>query len=247
MKPLLLIALTLLKPDEAAIKAAPVPFPFAEWSALAGKYTDDKGRVDYAALKASAADLARLDRLFASVAASSNFPSKAAREAFYLDAYNVLVWKNVLERLPKLKTLAPELKSFFHDTEFLVGGNAYNLTDLEKDVIRADFKDPRVHVALNCASGGCPQLPREAFTPQKLDEQLDREARKFVAEKRNVDFDPAKKSLKLSHIFDWYKSDFGDVLTWINKYRPADAQIPTDVKIEYVDYDWTLNDRNLKR
>ena len=85
--------------------------------------------------------------------------------------------------------------------------------------------------------------------PGKLDEQLDKEAKKFVAEKRNVDLDPATKKLKLSHIFDWYKDDFGKaddkVIAWINNHRAADAKLPTDAKIEYVDYDWTLNDVNL--
>ena len=59
---------------------------------------------------------------------------------------------------------------------------------------------------------------------------------------------PSKK-LKLSHIFDWYKEDFGKepakVIDWINHYRAADAKLPTDAKIEYVDYDWTLNDVGL--
>ena len=99
-------------------------------------------------------------------------------------------------------------------------------------------------MALNCASGGCPQLPNYAFTPAKVDEQLSAEARKFCNEKRNVDFDAATKEVKLSHIFDWYKEDFGKepakVLEWINNYRTD--KIPTDAKLKYVDYDWTLND-----
>jgi hypothetical protein len=251
MRALILVAaLLLVKPDDAAVKSAPVPLPLGEWNALVEKYVDGQGRVDYAALKANRADLAKFERLFAAVAASSpksapeKYPSKNARAAYYLDAYNILVWKNVLGRLP-LESLASELKPFFHDTEFLVGGKPYNLSDLENEVIRPELKDPRIHMALNCASGGCPQLPRRAFTPQELDEQLTREARKFVAEKRNVDFDAAKKVVRLSHIFDWYKADFGDVLPWINRHR--ETPIPLDAKIEYVDYDWTLNDRNLKR
>ena len=67
-----------------------------------------------------------------------------------------------------------------------------------------------------------------------------------------VDFDPASKKLKLTHIFDWYKEDFGKaddkVIGWINNFRAADAKLPTDAKIEYANYDWTLNDVNtLKR
>lgn len=239
-----------VKPDAAAVAAAPVPFPYAGWSALLGKYVDDKGRVDY-----NAVDRAAFDKLFAAVAASSpkknpdKYPSREAAKAYYLDAYNVLVWKNVLNRLPKLKNVDSEKVSFFYFTKFVVGGEEMNLYDLENKVVRPQFKDARVHFALNCASGGCPMLPREAFTPAKVDEQLSREARRFCNEKRNVDFDAATKKLKLSHIFDWYKDDFGKepakVIAWINQYRAADAKLPADAKIEYVDYDWTLNDQRL--
>lgn len=251
------VCASVVAPDDAAVSAAPVPFPYDAWSALLAKYVDDRGRVDYAALKANAADLRSFDRVFAAVAASSpkrapsKYPTRAAREAYYLDAYNVLVWKNVLDRIPTLKNVYSVNDSFFKQTQFKIGGESFNLTDLESKVIRPEFHDPRVHMALNCASGGCPQLPREAFFPSRIDAQLDREARRFVNEKRNVDFDPAKKLVRLSHIFDWYKDDFGTtpnkVLDWINHYRDVNAQIPNDAKIEYLDYDWTLNDRALKR
>jgi len=242
-----------MKPDPAAQGA--VPFPFEDWDALTKKYVDDKGRVDYNRLKGDAGDMAKLEKVFASVAASSpasapdKYPSKGAKQAYYLDAYNVCVWKNVLSRLPKMKNVDNEKASFFYFTKFSIGGKDMNLFDLEAKVVRPTFKDGRVHFALNCASGGCPQLPNYAFTPAKVDEQLNKEARKFVAEKRNVDLDAAAKKLKLSHIFDWYKDDFGKdpdkVISWINRFRAADAQLPSDVKIDYVDYDWTLNDVNL--
>ncbi|HXU73128.1 MAG TPA: DUF547 domain-containing protein [Polyangia bacterium] len=242
-----------IKPDAAAVAAAKVPFPYAEWDALLKKYVDDQGRVDYAAVNRDGR--AAFDKVFAAVAASSpkknpaQYPTAEAQKAYYLDAYNVLVWKDVLGRLPKLKNVDSEKVSFFYFTKFSVGGADMNLYDLENKIVRPQFKDARVHFALNCASGGCPMLPRDAFTPDKVDAQLSREARKFVNERRNVDFDPATKRLKLSHIFDWYKEDFGKepakVIAWINHYRDADAQLPTDAKIDYVDYDWTLNDVHL--
>ncbi|HEY1584138.1 MAG TPA: DUF547 domain-containing protein [Polyangia bacterium] len=239
-----------IKPDPAAVAAAKVPFPYSDWDALLKEYVDGKGRVDYNAI-----DRAAFDKVFAAVAASSpkktpdKYPSQDAQKAFYLNAYNVLAWKDVLSRLPKLKNVNDSKLSFFYITKFVVGGDDMNLYDLENKIVRPQFKDARMHFALNCASGGCPQLPAEAFTPAKVDEQLSREARKFCNEKRNVDFDAATKKLKLSHIFDWYKDDFGKepakVIAWINHYRSEGAQLPADGKIEYVDYDWTLNDQHL--
>jgi hypothetical protein len=239
-----------IKPDAAALAAAPVPYPYAAWDKLLKKYVDGKGRVDYNAI-----DKGELEKVFAAVAASSpkknpdQYASKNAQKAYYINAYNTMVWKDVLTRLPKLKNVDSEKTSFFYFTKFIMGGDDINLYDLENKIVRPTFKDARVHFALNCASGGCPQLPPEAFTPEKVEEQLSREARKFVNEKRNVEFDPATKKVKLSHIFDWYKEDFGKepakVIAWINNYRAADAKLPEDAKIEYVDYDWTLNDLHL--
>ncbi|MEO6954021.1 MAG: DUF547 domain-containing protein [Polyangia bacterium] len=231
--------------------AALTPFPTARWNALLEKNVDTEGRVSY-----DRVDKAEVDKLYASIAASSpttsaDYPTAKAKEAYYLNAYNVLVWKNVLDRLPKLKSVDDAKLSFFVFTKFEVGGKAISLKDLESDIIRPQFKDPRVHMALNCASAGCPALPREAFTADRLDEQLDREVRKFVGEKRNVDYDAAKKVVRISKIFDWYKDDFGKepqkVLAWINGYRAKDAQLATDSKISYIDYDWHLNDEHLLR
>ncbi len=239
----------------ASAIASAEAFPYEEWNGLLKKYVDGKGRVDYNALKGNADDVAKLEKLQNAVASLGPTKNPAAYKtkwdklAFYIDAYNISVWKNVLGRLPKLTNVDKEKISFFFSTKFSVDGKAINLRDLEGDIIRPQFKDGRVHMALNCASGGCPQLPNYAFTPAKLDEQLSAEARKFVNEPRNVSFDPATKELKLSHIFDWYKEDFGKepakVIEWINNYREGSAKLPPDAKIKYVDYDWTLNDVNL--
>jgi hypothetical protein len=245
----------LQKPDDALIKAAAPAFPFESWNELTSKYVDDKGRVDYTKLKASAEDVGKLEKLFAAVAATGpvthpdQFKAKGAKLAYYLDAYNILVWKNVLPRLPKMNNVDKEKASFFFFTKFLVDGKEINLKDLEGDIIRPAFKDGRVHMSLNCASGGCPQLPNYGFTPAKVEEQMNAEARKFCNEKRNVDFDAATKELKLSKLFDWYKEDFGKdpakVIAWINNYRSPEGKLPADAKLKYVDYDWTLNDVNI--
>lgn len=234
--------------------AAPAgAFPFADYDALLKKYVDDQGRVDYNAIKTSEADT--VEKLYAIVSATGPdktpdlYKGKNAALAYYLSAYNLLVWKNVIDGIPKLKRVDQGLYSFFRNPEFQVNGAEVDLDDLEKKVIRPRFKDGRIHFALNCASGGCPKLPRDAFTPDKVQAQLDTESKRFCNEKRNVDFDAATKTLKLSMIFKWYKDDFGgssmSVIDFINKYRAADAKIPPDAKIDYIDYDWRMNDKSL--
>lgn len=228
-------------------------FPFPAYEGLLKKYVDKEGRVDYQGLKAQ--DTALLNQFATTLSMGGPdktpalYSTRDAALAYYLTAYNVLVWKNVVDRLPNLKQVNESLYRFFRSPDFPVDGRTINLDDLEKKVIRKRFNDPRVHFALNCASGGCPRLPREAFTPQKVQSQLDRESRFFCNEKRNVDLDAATNKLQLSMIFKWYRDDFGgseiSVVRFINKYRAANAQIPENASISYVDYDWRLNDRQL--
>ena len=234
--------------------AAPAgAFPFAEYDALLKKYVDDQGRVDYNKLKQSDADT--VEKLYAVVSATGPdktpelYKGKSAALAYYLSAYNLLVWKNILDSLPKLKQVDEGGYRFFREPAFMVDGKEVTLDELEKKVIRPRFNDGRVHFALNCASGGCPKLPRTAFTAAKVDQQLDAEARRFCSEPRNVRYEPATKTVTLSMIFKWYKDDFGGsepaVLAFINRYRAAGAQVPADAQIKYVDYDWRLNNKSL--
>ena len=242
--------------SETRPPSVPAPsgaFPFDEYDALLKKYVDDQGRVDYPRLKAN--DAATVEKLYAFVAATGPdktpdlYKGKNAALAYYLSAYNVLVWKNVIERIPKMKQVNEGLYSFFRSPKFQVNGKEVDLDDLEKKVIRPRFKDGRVHFALNCASGGCPKLPQSAFTPDKVQAQLEHEAKVFCNETRNVGYDAAAKKVKLSMIFKWYKDDFGgsddSVLAFINKYRAPDKQIPAGTSIDHVDYDWHMNDKTL--
>ncbi|MFO0604822.1 MAG: DUF547 domain-containing protein [Polyangiales bacterium] len=221
-------------------------FPYAAYGALLAAYVDGDGRVDYAGLRR---DRGRLDRVLAYVvqvgpsARPDLYPTDDARKAFFLTAYNANVWRGVVDR-PPLRTLDGVRVSFFYATRFVVDGAETNLRDLENDRVRAAFRDARVHFALNCASLGCPRLPREPFTPERLDAQLDREARRFCNEPRNVRVDAVRRRVVLSKIFDWYADDFaGGAVAFINRYRDRDAQVPGGWAVEFADYDWRLNGR----
>jgi hypothetical protein len=45
----------------------------------------------------------------------------------------------------------------------------------------------------------------------------------------------------VSKIFEWYKEDFGNIISFINKY--SSKTVEADVKISYQEYDWSLNSK----
>lgn len=105
------------------------------------------------------------------------------------------------------------------------------------------FGDERIHFALNCMAAGCPRLPRVAFSTARLDAALEREARLFLDERRNVQVDAATRTVRLSSIFKWYAEDFlaaaPTLIAYVNRYRGE--RIPDDYRVEFIPYDWTLN------
>ena len=138
------------------------------------------------------------------------------------------------------------------ESSVTIGGEETNLKKLEDKTIRKDFADPRIHAALNCASISCPRLPRKAFDPQRLDEELDAAMREFVADERHVRFDANSRTVHLSKIFDWFKDDFLDyervnghkeprLIDYVNRYRAPEAAIPPNSRVRFLKYDKRIN------
>ena len=214
----------------------------AEYGRLLGKYATPGG-VRYAAWKANAADKQALDQVVNAIAAQ-NVSSLGQKEqlAFYLNAYNAWIVHEVLEKYPT-KSVKDALFTFFTGKRIKVAGEEMSFNRLEKDIIIPRFKEPRIHVALNCASQSCPPLLGEPFRADKLDAQLERLAKGFVNSERGVRLSADNKSVALSKIFDWYKNDFaagGGAVAFVNKRRTP--PLPDDIKVTYQDYDWSLND-----
>lgn len=214
----------------------------AEYGRLLGKYATPNG-VRYAAWKSNAADVQALDSIVNAIAAQnvSGMPQKE-QLAFYLNAYNAWIIHEVLEKYPT-KSIKDTLFTFFTGKRIKVAGEEMSFNRLEKDIIIPRFKEPRIHVALNCASQSCPPLLGETFRADKLDGQLERLAKGFVNSDRGVRVAGDNKSAALSKIFDWYKDDFaagGGAVGFVNKRRTP--PLPDGVKITYQDYDWALND-----
>lgn len=248
----------------------PAAFPFDIWDRVVKAYVNDKGKVDYQGLAKNRADLdlyvAYIEK-YSPVTAPELFPTPAAQEAYYINAYNAFVFMNVLDKYEDVKTkknIYKIIQPFFFKTVFVYGGTRNNLYNLENELIRPQFKDPRVHFALNCASESCPRLPNEAFTPERLEEQLEREAKEFCNDSRNVRLDG--NTLYLSEIFSFYggkdakpDSDFlvyekakgtnppsrdAAIVMYINRYRDQKLPDHSTLTIKYIPYDWTPNDQS---
>lgn len=131
-----------------------------------------------------------------------------------------------------------------------VGGVAYSLDELEHERIRPVFREPRIHFAIVCAALGCPPLRAEAYAGERLDQQLDEQAREFLLQspgKNRVDV--AARTVYLSPIFRWFRGDFAPsepaLLQWIARFFPAgaDAEFLRSgrARIKWTEYDWSLN------
>ena len=209
---------------------------------LLAKYVTDSG-VRYAAWKNTPADMQAIEQVVDAIAQEKmSGLRKNEQLAFYTNAYNAWILHEALAKYPTT-SVKDLLFTFFLTKRIKVAGEKMSFDNLEKDIIRKKFNEPRVHFALNCASRSCPPLNPEPFRGEKLDAQLEEVSVAFVSSQRGVDYNREKNTAALSAIFNWYKDDFkavGGPLAFINQRRTP--PLPNDAKITYQDYDWSLNE-----
>lgn len=214
-------------------------FPHEILDGVLKRYVAD-GHIDYKSLQSDRGDLDRYLAYLAAVSPASDpalFPTKEHELAYWINAYNALAITAVIDR-PGLHSVIDDKIDFFYATRYLLGGDKVDLYHLENGIVRPTYHDPRVHFALNCQSGGCPILPAGAFPAEGLDTFLDEQARLFCNHPEKVQIDGS--TVKVSQIFEWYAEDFeasGGALAFVGRYRD---DLPTDAKLEYIPYDWTL-------
>lgn len=189
--------------------------------------------------------------------------------AFWINAYNAFTIQVVLDHYPirpHLLSLSPansirQISGVWDDFYLEAGGGRYSLNQIEHEILRAEFGEPRIHVAINCASVGCPPLRQEAFQASRIEAQLADQAERFARLPLHVRLDRGKKILYVSKIFSWFGGDFignyswegpgrldaGEraVLAFLHRHLPPEERSfleSTPVKIRYLDYDWHLNE-----
>ena len=186
-------------------------------------------------------------------------------KAFWINTYNAYTLKFILEEYPVESIndlhwgglyLGSVLgTTIWDDDKVIINNERLSLNNIEHDTLRKAIGDERVHFALVCASISCPNLRNEAYEGFKLDEQLEEEAEKFINDKTKNRFDVTSKTAYLSKILDWYDDDFGnnkqEILRYITHYLNEDLanEINTNIlewQIEYMDYNWDLNDYKIE-
>jgi len=217
----------------------------ALFASLLSKHVKD-GVVDYQGVKD---DEAILDQYLAALAAVDPEPlSTDDQFAFYVNAYNAWTIKLILSRYPDIRSIK-DLGSLFSSpwkkTIARIDGGLLTLDQIEHDILRKRFMDPRVHFAVNCASKSCPPLQGEPFTGSRLNDQLNQAAQAFINAPRfnRLEGD----TLWVSKIFDWFSEDFqGGVVAYFIQFAdaPLSDQLVKNkerIKVKYLDYDWSLN------
>ena len=213
------------------------------------EHVDENGQVNYTKLKANPEKFeAYLDLL---AFANPEELSYNERLTFWVNAYNALVIKGVVNHYPITSVRKVKLfNGFFSRLKFQVAGKMYTLDEIEHGTIREEFVDPRVHFVLVCASKSCPPLWNRAYTAETIEERLETATFNFVRNPEQVRIDRAKRRVYVSKIFKWYEGDFKEgydgTVDFLSDYLPPeDAEFleSTEVKLRYLDYDWTLNDQ----
>ena len=219
----------------------------SKWDMLLKKYVDEEGLVDYAGWKANAADVGTLDSYLATYGTETETPASGDElGAATANAYNAFIIREVLKKYP-IESIMSE-KGPFGAKIHNVGGKKISLDDIEKgnSIPTIGWK---AHGIFVCVARSCPPLQREAYTKDKLQEQVDTAYMKWLARTDLNLFLPDENEAKLSMIFKWYKADFdkdGGVAKVISQYVPEaykELLAKDDLKIDHFTYNWGLNDQ----
>jgi Protein of unknown function, DUF547 len=251
--------------------ATEAQFSYAPYARVLKTYVNDKGLVNYEALKANRAELDRFTRELADLDPSvyQKWTDKE-KIAFWINAYNALTLEVVIDHYPiKAGFLASlvypsnsirQVPGVWGQITFSLMGRPTTLDDIEGR-LRKEFQEPRIHLALVYASMGSPKLRREPYTAAKLDEQFADQARNFVADRQKFRINRGRGRVMLSPIFKWFGEDFvakystsmeyvghdaaeRAVLNYLSRYLPEQKRSfleNSDYEIKYLPYDWALN------
>ncbi|MFT5917685.1 MAG: hypothetical protein ACJAWV_001310 [Flammeovirgaceae bacterium] len=217
------------------------------WNDLLKKYVSAAGKVDY---KGIHSERAKLEGYLKTI--SENSPtdewSENQKLAYWINAYNGFAVKLIVDNYPlkSIQDLHPTIKipgisTVWKKEFFKIEDVDFSLHQIEHKILRKDFEEPRIHFTINCASVSCPKLRNEAYTAEKVQDQMEDQAKDFVNDKSKNKI--SANEVEISNIFNWFKGDFendGDIIDFLNKY--SKVKINKKAKVDYMYYNWSLNE-----
>ncbi len=211
-------------------------FSHESFNNLLKKHVSSTGKVNYNNLKS---EEAKLDAYLKDL--DKNPPaadwSKSKKMAYWINAYNAGTIKLILKNYP-LKSITSLHGGKPWDQKWIpLGSKTYSLDNIENDILRPVYKDARIHFAVNCAAKSCPPLLNQAWTEGNLKRNFEKQAKAFINNTTHNKITP--DAIEISKIFEWYAVDFGDIITYLNKY--STVKINPGAKITYKEYNWDLN------
>lgn len=245
----------------ACTEANPRPFDhnFNRYGDLLAKH-DKNGLVDYKTLAKNRTILQDIADEFGEVSRKQlDSFSDPQKIAFWINAYNFFTIQAIVDHFPV--SSIKKIDGVWDRLKFSVAGKNLTLNNIEHDILRKQFNEPRIHVALVCASISCPELWNRPFVGDSLDTYLTRRSQAFANDSSRNEIDPSRSSVKLSKILDWYGDDFislyGDEanFSYLSKKEAAtvnfifqhlsedtrSALSDKELSVNWLDYDWNLN------
>ena len=225
------------------------------WARVLAGYVDEEGLVDYTGLGGEGYDDLKTFIRTIGITDSSGF-SETEQLAFWINAYNAITVYQVVQRYPiesvrEVGILLGLVGGFFKQ-EYRVANRERTLDNIEHDILRPTYNDPRIHWTLVCAAFGCPRLLRRPYVATDLDPMLTELSFEFMASPRALYIDDDNVILWVSSYFDWYGGDFeakaGSIIDYILGHAPTDKaawirEHRDTMRVQFIDYDWTLNDQ----
>ena len=233
---------------------------YQDYAEVLQTYVSDRGLVDYEALQANREQLDRFNQSLGAISlATYESWSEAEKIAFLTNAYNSFTLQSIIDREP-LDDSIRDIPGVWKRRKFALAGRELTLDNIEHDILRKDFNEPRIHVALVCAAISCPPLRTEPYLPEKLDAQLEDRTIKFAQSPHGFKLDRQENSVYISSIYKWFGEDFEPIYGIEDKFQGNDKQRAVlnyispvldstdrefleqgDYRVRYLNYDWSLN------
>jgi len=249
-------------------------FNYDNYAEILKSYIDNKGMVNYKQLKANRAKLDSFTRELSRLDDQTYIKwSNKDKIAFWINAYNGLTLKAIIDNYPIKssffksriypKNSIRQISGVWDKKKYKVMGKDRTLEHIEHEILRKQFKEPGIHVALVCAAMGCPPLRNKPYAGDRLEEQFDDQTRRFLSDPTKFIIDREGGKVSLSPIFKWFGSDFISkyglektlprlsksetaVINYLSRFPEEgdrDYLVKGNFKIKYLSYDWSLNEQ----